>query len=216
MPALRELQTAFASAMFEPHADSLAEFILEDGMPVDTRLDVYRNNIFSSLVDVLAERFPVVCRVVDERFFRYVCDRFIHTRPPREAVLSGYGDAFADFLATFPACQGLAYLPDLARFEWLIHTAAQVTDVATPSVGLLQSDWPIDQIWRVNRNVADEVATIDLNVGGVRLMVSCVGGEVGFQRLSEAEFAFCSTLSSKRAFAEAMVARTVAQVGGAR
>src|SRR6058998_3341941 len=90
----------------------------------------------------------------------------------------------------FP-CRHLEYLADVARLEWAMHTAlhAEVRvpldpaelgglashDVARlvlqfdPSVTLLDSPWPIDQIWRVNQVDAEVQAPVDLNAGGVSL-----------------------------------------------
>lgn len=173
-------------------AASLAEFILEDGLPVEVRLDIFRNNIFTSLTDVLIGHFPVVCRVVDARFFQYAADAFIRAHPPRAAVLSTYGAEFAAFLAEFPPCQGLPYLPDLARLEWMLHRTARLPESREPvgaAYELLQSRWPVDEIWRANQTDANDSTTIDLGSGGVSLLIMRIDDEVGFARISASELA---------------------------
>ena len=166
----------------------------------------------ASLTDVLRATFPVVCRLVDERFFAYAAHTFLTTQPPQRACLAEYGAGFADFLATFPPCRALVYLPDVARFEWLMSVAAQAATVATllpaslagiaaadaprllfgldPSLGFLASPWPVDRIWRLNRAGAVGDDVVDVAAGGVHLEVSRRDQEVVFRTLDAATFAF--------------------------
>src|SRR2546421_584408 len=80
---------------------------------------------------------------------------------------------FPDFLANFPPCRHLAYLPDVARLEWAMNVALHAADATPlttetaralsagtlesarlalhPSVTLLASPWPVDALWRANQ-----------------------------------------------------------------
>ncbi|HEX7970041.1 MAG TPA: DNA-binding domain-containing protein [Stellaceae bacterium] len=218
MPALRELQAAFRRALLDGDDGGLAAFVSEDGMAAAERLAVYRNNVQWSLADMLRDTFPAVCRLVDERFFAFAAHEFIRMHPPERACLAEYGARFADFLAAFPPCRELAYLPDVARLEWLTHAAAYAADgeplapaalagVAardTPrlvlglhaSFGFLASPWPIDRIWRLNRPGADSDETVALASGGVHLEVSRRGPDVVFRALDAAVFAFRHALAA--------------------
>jgi hypothetical protein len=217
MPALHELQMEFRKALLGGGADRLRGLIRDDRLPLDTRLDIYRNNVFVSLKQVLRDTFAVVCRLVDQRFFLYATDEFIRIAPPEQACLHAYGGRFADFLAGFPPCRDLVYLPDVARLEWLINVAAHAPDAAPippttlnsvveveapslvfrldPSLGYLESRWPIDQIWHANQPEADTQATVDLNVGGARLEVRRYGETALFRRLDPATFVLRSMLA---------------------
>jgi hypothetical protein len=218
MPTLRELQTEFCHALLAGEEARLARLIENDGLPVAARLDIYRNNVFVSLKQVLLDCYPVVCRLVDERFFLYAAHEFIRRHPPVEACLAAYGEHFADFLATFPPCRELVYLPDVARLEWLMHRAAHA-DAATPlapaslaaiaaadlpalvlafdpSLGFLHSAWPIDRIWRANQPGADPEARIDLDAGGVWIEVRRRGEDVVFRGLDAATYALRAALAA--------------------
>jgi len=212
VPGLRDLQRSFRVALLASDAAALAPLLLEDGMSHESRLDVYRNNIRGSLSVVLAETFPAVRRLVDARFFDYAAQTFIRTLPPESPCLHGYGAAFPDFLAEFPPCRELVYLTDVARLEWLLHDAAfaakvpplgaaalaSVTAEETPalklrlhpSLGLLESPWPIDRIWEANRPETGSAETIDLAEGGVRLEAARRAGTVVLRRLDAPAFAF--------------------------
>src|SRR5256886_6020282 len=182
MPALPELQASFLRAMFGPDEPELLEAIVGDGLLPAARLQIYRHHVLTSLTDVLQATFPVVCRLVDVRFFRYAADAYIRQHPPEAPCLFEYGAHFSAFLAAFPACRHLEYLADVARLEWAMHTAlhaavhrpldpaalgdlaphdvAQLTFQFDPSVTLLNSPLPIDQIWRVNQTDEEMHATV--------------------------------------------------------
>ncbi len=98
---------------------------------LEARLSVYRNNVFHSLTDVLKDTFPAVASVVGEAFFEALCVAYIKTSPPREAAMIHYGDTFPGFIASFKHARELPYLADLAKLEWMIHSAYYQAE-ATP------------------------------------------------------------------------------------
>jgi len=241
MLALREVQAAFRRAMLDGDDGALAALVAADGIAAAERLAVYRNNVQISLTDALRDTFPAVCRIVDERFFAYAAQIFLGRHPPTRACLAEYGAGFADFLAAFPPCRELVYLPDVARFEWLMNRAAHAADAEAlapsslagvaaadtprlvfrldPSLGFLASPWPVDRIWRVNRPGAQGDAAVDLAAGGVRLEVSRRGPDVVFRALDAASFAFRKAIAGGAtldgAFAAAVAAGEPFDLGAA-
>lgn len=232
MPALRDVQAAFRRALLEDEADDAAALIVADGLAAEERLGVHRNNLFASLTAVLRDTFPAVCRLVDERFFAYAAHEFIRREPPSRAVLAEYGAGFAGFLADFPPCRALAYLPDVARLEWLMARAASAAAAEPlaaaalaaiapgdaprlvlwlhPAWGFLASPFPVDRIWRANRQDVADMPAIDLAAGGARLEVSRHGSDVLMRPLDAASFAFRQALAQGRAL-EAAAAAALAQ-----
>ena len=217
---LHELQSAIAASILRGESAPLQPFIREAGIPFDRRLQVYRNNTFLSLTAALKTTFPVVCRLVDERFFSYAADAFIRERPPQAPCLSEYGSEFAEFLAAFPPARPLKYLPDVARLEWAINEAsfapnapvldpgriaaiphesyAELMFVMHPSCRLLVSDYPVDRIWWAHQPGGDIESGIDLDAGGCRLLVHRQGIDVRIATLDAAGFAFIANLSKDR------------------
>jgi hypothetical protein len=232
MPALRELQSAFLRAMFGPGEPQLLETIVGDGLLPAARLQIYRHHVLTSLTDVLQTTFPVICRLVDERFFRYAANAYIRQHPPTAPCLFEYGAHFPAFLAAFPPCRHLEYLADVARLEWALHVAwhaglrvpldpaelaglaphdvAQLTFQFDPSVTLLESPWPIDQIWRVNQADSEVNAPVDLNAGGGSLEICRWEDDVGFHRLNPAIYTFRTTLAAGHTLARAAEAALAA------
>ena len=156
-----------------------AALVAPDGLAPEARLAIYRHHVLSSLTAVLADTFPVVRRLVDPRFFAYAADVFIRRHPPNGPCLFEYGAGFADFLADFPPCRDLPYLPDVARLEWALEAAYHGEDTAPHH---LQSPYPIDTIWHANQPGADPDTVVHLDTGPVRLEIRRQADDVVFTR----------------------------------
>jgi hypothetical protein len=224
MPRLAELQMLFTRALLHDD-DAVAAAIHGDGLEPESRLTLYRHHVFETLTDVLKAAYPVVCQLVDDRFFAYAADHYIRQQLPVGPCLFEYGASFAQFLADFPACRELAYLPDVARLEWALHLAGYAADavpctieclrelsphelaslacVLEPSVSYIRSAWPLDRIWRMHQPHADPHETVSLDAGGVCLEVRRCEDEVMFRSLDAGTFAFRSALAECRQLAEA-------------
>jgi Putative DNA-binding domain len=223
--ALLELQADFAAAILDQDADAVAGLIAPDGLPPGGRVQIYWHHVFSSLTEALESTYPVVCQLVDRRFFGFAADRYVRSRPPEAPCLFEYGGSFPEFLENFPPCAGHPYLADVARLEWAMNVALHAEDVLPiapavlaqvppgdvgrlafrldPSAGWLESPWPIDRIWRANQPEVDLDARVDLAAGGVALEVRRRDGAPTFRPVAWAEFAFRSALGSGASLATA-------------
>ena len=173
---LEIFQAGFARVIGGAPASVLPLSLTSHGMPVERRLDVYRNNVHLSLTEALAGNFPVVKQLVGEEFFWAMANVFLETHLPRQAGLIGFGETFPDFLDGFEPVQSLPYLSDVARFEWAWIGAAKSKDAPVldptrlgnvtadrigelrftlhPSCRLVSSRFPIVSLWQ--RSVAGE------------------------------------------------------------
>jgi hypothetical protein len=239
MLTLRELQAELHHAMLvggdDQPAGALSEHILPDGLTVEARLALYRHHVLTTLTSALESTFPVVARLVGDGFFAYVADAYIRRHPPAGPCLFEYGESFAAFLAAFPACRDLVYLPDVARLEWAMNRAGHAEEVprlrhdalrdvpaeatpalafrVDPSVTLLASAWPIDRIWRANQPDADPEATVSLASGPVCLEIRRLDDDVVFRALPPDVHAFRAALADGQTLeqaADAALARAAA------
>ena len=135
MAALLDLQRAFAGALLDEHDARIYAHVLEDGFPAPERLRIYRNTCRSTLVASLRLTYPAVERLVGAEFFAAAAERYAAAQPAHSGYLNDYGDTFATFLASFAPARELAYLPDVARYEWALSVAANAADepVLAPS-----------------------------------------------------------------------------------
>ena len=217
MASLRELQASIADALLGGDARAAAASVDGDGLAPRARLDIYRHHVMTTLTAALEATFPVVCRLVDRRFFAYAADASIREYPPNGPCLFEYGETFPQFLAGFPPCRSHRYLPDVARLEWALEVAghapesaridpAKLGAVATadmprltvsldPSLGLVASPWPIDRIWKAHQPDVAAPPAVDLAAGGAHLEVRRVEGAVVMRSVDPACHAFRSALA---------------------
>jgi len=229
----RELEHGFTTALLRGTDAAVVAEILGDGLDPADRLAIYRNHVFTTLTEALTSTFPVVVRIVDERFFTYAADRYVREHPPAGPCLFEYGESFPEFLATFPPCRHLEYLPDVARLEWAINQAVHAEDAVAldprwlaavppeevgrlrlrlhPAMSLLDSPWPLDRIWRANQPEADPDLRVDLSAGGVRLEVRRCGDDVVFRALEPAVYALRRALADGRDLGDAAEAALAAE-----
>ena len=104
-----------------------------NGADPASRFAVYRNNVHSSLINALADSYPVVQQLVGEEFFRGMASIFIQQQPPRSPLMSRYGDSLADFIDLFEPAAEVPYLADVARLERLRTRAYHAADAAPVS-----------------------------------------------------------------------------------
>jgi hypothetical protein len=211
MLSLDQLQRLMCSAIFGRHEPELLALIEPDGIQPEARLRIYCNHATVTLTEALKTIFPVVCRLVGERFFAYAAHKYINKTPPSRPCLAEYGESFPDFLASFPACSNLVYLADVARLEWAItqslhaeeprpldRSALVSPDLVLslhPASQLVASQWPIDRIWQANQPDGDTDAVIDLDTGGVRLQVYRRGDRVVIRGVEESTYVFLDVLA---------------------
>lgn len=225
MPTLAELQARFRDAILTETLAGLGAEIAGDGLTPEQRVQIYRNNTFISLTEALKATYPVVCRLVDERFFGFAAHAFIARHPPRNGRLATYGAGFPHFLATFEPARGVPYLADVARFEWAMNetyheasdlpldpgalTALDDEGVARlrfmphPTVRLLASRFPVDRIWEANQPGQPGHAVVDPAEGGTWLIVQRPRLEVVYRPLSHGGYAFLRWLIAGRVLADA-------------
>jgi hypothetical protein len=228
MPTLAELQGAFGQALLGGDEQRAAALVLGDGLTPESRLGVYRHHVFTTLTAALKSTYPVVCRLVDERFFGYAADRYIRSHPPEGPCLVEYGASFPAFLAEFDPCRPVPYLPDVARLEWALHSAIHAEEAAPvdaaalralpldelprlrfrldPSLTLLPSRWPVDEIWRANQPEADPALAVDLGAGGVWLEARRLGEDAMVRRLDPGTHRFRRALQEGQSLEEAAAA----------
>ncbi|MBV8048933.1 MAG: putative DNA-binding domain-containing protein [Paludibacterium sp.] len=173
MPSLRELQTAFAAAVFGQDPTPFLAGCAGDPARAERAFRVYRDSVLSNLSRALSSTYPVIERIVGAPFLHAAARRYAQERPSRSGDLNDYGGDFADFLGCFAPAATLPYLPDVARLEWAIHQVGAAADAPpadlsllaatdpahwgalcltlAPAHAVLASSWPLYDIWHVNQ-----------------------------------------------------------------
>ena len=186
------------------------------GSSASMRLD------FVSLSEVLAARFPICRSLVGDDVFRAMAHAFIELSPPRSPVPITYGDAFGDFIDTFPLARPVPYLGDMARLEaarthayyaadaspltvgelaaFAPHAWEHCLAVLHPSVRVVRSTYPIVTIWEAY--VTESQGTVD-NLRPEDALIARPDLQVEIHRLPPGGAVFIQHLMSKSIFREA-------------
>lgn len=174
------------------------------------RLNVYRNNTYSSLMAALTAVFPVTARLVDERYFRYAGHRFISEFPPDEPRLSKFGKLFPRFLREFERLATMPYVAETAALEWEIAIALDMAvseavpltavtrldspELATlelqPSLHLGLSRWPVFSIWAAHQEFEEPELDFVRRGHSERIMLWRSAKNIRLISLGAADFAF--------------------------
>ncbi len=219
------LQAAFAAALLDPERDCPDQLRTWNDSDPARRFAVYRNNVLSSLIDALAESFPVVQQLVGEPFFRAMAAVHVRSSPPRSRLLAEYGGGFPDFVEGFEPAAGLPYLADVARLELLRIQAYHAADaeplanqalsaalarpeqvgalrfVLHPSLAVLESRFAVVSLWAAHQGEL-QIAAVDPRRGESALVLRR-DLEVEVSAIAPAEALFIRALQQDLALAEA-------------
>jgi hypothetical protein len=176
---LAHLQRAFSEAIFFDSAPVPATIRAASGRAHASRFGVYRNNVFASLINAIAKRYPVTRKLLWDDAFNRVAHCYVATEPPRSPVLLDYGETFPQFLRSVGQGAAADYLADIAALEAARTRAYHAADATPldrdaftaisteqwpelrielhPSVVLLKSAFPMVSVWQANRNANDNM-----------------------------------------------------------
>lgn len=213
-------QLDFAAALLDPQRAVPRGLRAWNGSDPRARLAVYRNNVVSSLVDALAETFPVVQQLVGQEFFRAMAAIFVRQSPPRSRVLAHYGLDFPSFIAAFEPAQPLPYLADVARLEVARVAAYHAADVDPvsdeavslalasgdrmgelqlvlhPSLSTLQSPFAVVTLWAAHQTeggIEGDMAPVSIDAPESALVLRS-GLEVLVLRVADGAVAFLEAI----------------------
>lgn len=231
-------QGALADALLAIDAVCPPGLTTWNGSAPEKRFAVYRNNVVVSLIDAMADSFPVTQELVGEQFFRGMARQFVRATPPSSPVLAWYGDGFAEFIETFPAAAGLVYLADVARLEllrvqaWhaadadplapekiarLLGDAAALPDARFalhPSLRLLRSRHAVVSLWAAHQSESAALALADVDPGQAETALVLRNGlDVEISSITEGAAMFISLLRQGTALGEAAEQALAAESG---
>jgi uncharacterized protein (UPF0276 family) len=165
--ALDAIQQAFGAALDDAAQQSALAPQLK-GDPV--RLGIYRGNLASIRRRALASSYPVLRRLLGEERFDSLARAYGRAQAAQDPDLNRFGAGLAAFLDAAGTEDGQAWLPDLARLEWLLHESWYAPDafdgkplaalatldpqqfeasraILQPSLRVFASGWAVTALW---------------------------------------------------------------------
>jgi hypothetical protein len=189
--SLRDLQEQFGRAMLDAGDTRVAARIAAAGFEPARRLQIYRNNVRANFLATLQATYPVIERLGGPDWFAQSVQRYHVAYPSFSGDLQFAGQRYPQFLAVELAATQFGYFADVARLEWAyqeVLTAAstpvfspgelcaldpadheRVVFVPRAALRLVESDFPLLQIWNANRGGGD--ATVSLDAGPDRVLL---------------------------------------------
>lgn len=185
---------------------------------------IYRNNIQTNLIKALQHTYPLITKLLGEDFFHLTAKEYIKRYPSRSSNLNDYGEYFQDFLDEYPPVKNLTYLHEVALFEWTCHLIYSAADAPLfeikklesispenhdrlrftlhPASQLIKFYYPILRIIELCHDEVDD--NIDLQEGGVHLLIIRRETEISLVPCEVADFAFLTALQENQTLAEAL------------
>jgi hypothetical protein len=206
----------------------------EDGAPPAgierARAAVHRNTFVGTLVEVLAESFPVTRAMAGADFFDAMARARVLADPPTSPVLTEYAIAFPAFVAAFEPARAVPVLAEMATLEALRIAAFHAADadaiglaafhrlacdaalfettgvVLHPAARWFHADHALVELWRAH---AETESPGHVDLGGIEansaqeVLVHRPRFEVNQRPLPAGAVAFLDALASGVSFARA-------------
>ena len=195
--------------------------------PMD-RLNIYRNNTFISLQECLKSTFPVSQQILGEKFFTQAAKKYIVDFPPTNGCLTFYGESFSKFLSSLIEIKDWPYIIDVASFEYAMQQSFYAEDYPVltaedlslipaekygdlvlnfqPSLQLIQSFYPIDDIWSIHNDHSIE-QMVELKIIKAKnpenYLVYRLNNTVYFEKIDQDEADFIQHLKQGMPFEKA-------------
>lgn len=181
------IHAEWSQVLLDPDIPVPTGIVTWNGSDAKHRIAVYRNNVVVSLVDALADTFPVTQGLLGEEFFRTIAREFARVNPPRSPVLAFYGRQFPAFITEFPPASNLPYLADVARLDLAYvdaffsaeaapvdlavlasklqerHKLPDLALILHPSLRVLSSSFAIFSLWAAHQNDFD-ISSVDAHM----------------------------------------------------
>lgn len=175
---LAQWQNSFMEALAPEGCDK--EFLSLVNPRESARLEIYRNNTLQALKATLTKAFPICEQIVGETCFAKMAQDYLNVNPMQESNLNHYGEGFPRFiegiLETNSAFNGLDYLPEFARLEWLLLKSYYAADavncqelpeiaglseqqqegvimILRPDIFIRDSGFPLYEIWQNHQDL---------------------------------------------------------------
>jgi len=227
MPSLHELQHTVMAANVSGDAECAAPLLWGKGITPESRIGIYANNCRVNFIETLQRTFPAIHRLVGDDYFRQCARAYQRLFFSSSGDLQNVGCQFSQYLSVLHAGTRFQYLADVARVEWAYQEALIAADHPSldlerlrrwspdeyeylqvalhPSVRLVDSPYPVLQIWQENCVSSNAASSIDLDSGANRVLLARYQLQVKLWALDTGDAVFLRALGAGRTLGAAVV-----------
>lgn len=223
---LRKLQQDILRDLATPEQDPAALTWIngEGSLSALSQYTAYRHSVQGGLTKALEEIYPVCQKLVGEDFFAAMALEYIRHNQSISPDLTDYGSNLNQFIASFKPADSLPYFADVAALEWQWHRIFNgVNPVCigidslvsfnpeqqlklqfklSDNIGLVQSNYPVHHIWQVNQDEYEGDDIVNLDDGGIQLIVWRDELTMRIDPLNESEWMLINAARSGKKFEE--------------
>lgn len=225
MSKLNIVQQQFTDALLEQEKqNNLLDFVKSDY--ANQRLNIYRQTIIQNLRQALEITYPGIWVLLGKECADSAAYVFCQDQKnlPLSGNLDEWGENFPIFLENQPEFQGLPYLKDFGRYEWLKQLAYGQPDrkhityndlnnlsektleqsklILHPSVYLMESKFPLDKILELVENF--DISGFELKNYKTYALISRVENCVMTYWITEDNFLFFQNVLNRLTLAECL------------
>lgn len=222
MSQLRELQHSFTEAIVEGKYHAVTAAMAADGLALRS-VALYRRLIRTNYTQVLAVTYPVLRRLVGQRYFDLLARGYLKNYPSTSGDLFSYGRHLPVWLL---ALQVPRLLVELARLEWVCHEVHQAADAPPLSQGqldaiasadpsrailglsqaarLLRFSLPVHHVWLALQPDAPTDTAVDLPLpeNETCLVVTRADGRIRMATLAGLDYRLLVAMADRKTVAE--------------
>ncbi|MCP4923048.1 MAG: DUF2063 domain-containing protein, partial [bacterium] len=140
--SVRQLQRAFSHSILYKNKGVFPWIEGTDEREVLARLQVYHNNVYSSLRDALAEVYTPIAHALGEEKFKRLTEEFVQESPPVSGCIYAYGKGFDAFLKANSLSTQFPWACQAALLCWRTSQALSMEDTTPASTEALSQILP--------------------------------------------------------------------------
>jgi hypothetical protein len=142
----RRQQMLVRALLLEAEPASLHGWLGDDGSAIARGLDAHASHAGAAAERALSASFPTVRALLGEASFAALSRAYWHARPPARGDLFWLGEGLPGFIGASEQLDGVPYLADCARLDWLVACAEVAADASfePDTLALLAAHEPAD------------------------------------------------------------------------
>jgi hypothetical protein len=170
---LQEIQQSFLKSLSTDEPEFLTHLVELACLSKEQALNIYHQGVKRKSLNILKGIYPVCQQILGSELFDNLATDYARYSPPESADFSRFAAAFVEFIAEYCLPSEFAVVVQIARLEWEIYLLLReynspeldleaLAQVDATTQGelffylptgalLLQSNYPLDEIMKVNQ-----------------------------------------------------------------
>lgn len=184
------------------------------------RLDIYAEAYFSRIYESMKDDFKATARLLGETSFQKLVADYLKKYPSNTSNIGEVGRSFSKFVSGYQDLRDSPFLTSVVELEWLAIESfyannsgyldssrlaalteedwSEVRFKLAPSMRLLKTNWPLDQMWNLRHDESEvDSVIIEFLNESQHFILMRDGGAVSFEKITAPEYLILQRLQSE-------------------